>query len=465
MPTLQNALQIGLSGLLANQQGLNVTGHNVSNVNTEGYTRQKIILESNKPLKVRKGVFGTGVNVVKIARFRDAAIDRDFRAENQLLGDLEKQAESMQLIEGLLNEPSDLGLHNAIKNFFNSLQDLTTNSESSSVRTTVRERGRALARMFNQIWSKLEMIRDNKNFEIADNVSKINVILQQVGQLNLQIASTETRGHQANDLRDKRDLLLDQLSRLVDMSANEDPANGSMTVSISGQSFVVMGVVNKLEALSENVEGKEVIKVINPETGTEMKISSGNLHGMLEIRDRVIPNLKNLLDLLASAFIEEFNQVHRQGYGLKGGRHSPRTGIDFFEGTDAQSIALSPEIENDPSNIAASKSGAPGDNSNALEMAQLRNKGVLNNYSFTFEDFYGRLVSTFGLDSESIQAQLSNQEKLAEHVENFRESIIGVNLDEELVSMIRFQKAFGANARLITTVNELMGIVVLLGRY
>jgi flagellar hook-associated protein 1 FlgK len=465
MPTLQNALFIGLSGLQANQQGLNVTGHNVSNVNTEGYTRQKIILESNKPLIIQKGIFGTGVNVSKIARFRDAFIDRQVRAENHLLGDLEKQAESMQLIEGLLNEPSDLGLHNAIKNFFNSLQDLTTNPESSSVRTTVREQGRALARMFNQIWSQLERIRENKNFEIIDNVSKINVILQQVGDLNLQIASTEALGKEANDLRDKRDLLLDQLSKLVDMSANEDPANGSMTVSIAGQSFVVIGEVNQLEAFFENVEGKEMIKIINPATGSEIKISSGNLHGMLEIRDRLIPNLKDLIDLLASTFIEEVNQVHRQGYGLKGGKASPQTGIDFFEGTDAQTIALTSEIANDPGNIAASKSGAPGDNSNALEMAQLRNKGVLNNDSFTFEDFYGSLVSTLGLESESVQLQLSNQERLVEHVENFRESIIGVNLDEELVSMIRFQKAFGANARVITTVNELLGIVVLLGKY
>ena len=465
MPTLRNALYIGLSGLRANQQGLNVTGHNVSNVNTKGYTRQKIILETNRPIIVNKGVFGTGVNVNKVARFRDAFIDRQFRDENQLLGDLEKHSQAMDLIEGLLNEPSDLGLHNAIKNFFNSLQDLTTNPESSSVRTTVREQGRALARMFNQIWTQLDKIRNNKNFEIIDSVSKVNEILHQVGELNIQIGSSEALGKEANDLRDKRDLLLDQLSKLVDMAANEDPANGSMTVTIAGQGFVVLGEVNQLEAFSENVERKEVIKIINQETGSEMKISSGELHGILDIRDRLIPDIQEQIDLLAISFIEEFNQIHRQGYGLKGGRPSPQTGMDFFEGTDAQTIALSPEISNDPGNIAASKSGAPGDNSNALELAQLRNKGVLNNKSFTFEDYFGGLVSTFGLETESVESQLANQEKLVEHVDNFRESIIGVNLDEELVSMIQFEKAFGANARVITTVNDLLGIVVLLGRY
>jgi len=465
MPTLNNALYIGLSGLRANQQGLNVTGHNVSNVNTEGYTRQQIIFETNKPLVVNKGIFGTGVNVSKVARFRDSFIDRQFRDENQLLGDLEKRSESMELIEGMFNEPSDLGLHNAIENFFNSLQDLSTNPESSSVRTTVREQGRALGRMFNQIWTKLDEIGGNKNFEIIDNVSKVNEILHQVGDLNIQIGSTEALGKEANDLRDKRDMLLDELSKLVDMTASEDPANGSMTVSISGQSFVVIGEVNQLEVLSENIEGKEAITIINRDIGGEINISSGELHGILDIRDRLIPDLKEQLDLLADTFIEEFNQIHRQGYGLKGGRPSPQTGIDFFEGIDAQTIALTPEIANDPGNIAASKSGAPGDNSNALDMAQLRNKGVLNNQNFTFEDYYGSMVSTFGLESQSVQSQLANQEILVEHVRNFRESIIGVNLDEELVSMIQFEKAFGANARVLTTVNELMGIVVLLGRY
>lgn len=456
---------IGLSGLRANQQGLNVTGHNVSNVNTEGYTRQQIILESNKPVTVNRKIFGTGVNVSKIARFRDSFVDRQFRDENNLLGDLEKQSESMQLIEGMLNEPSDLGLHNAIKNFFNSLQDLTTNPESSSVRTTVREQGRALARRFNQTSSELEKIRSNKNLEIRDNVSKVNALLQRVGELNLQTSATEALGQEANDLRDKRDLVLDELSKMVDISANEDPANGSMTVTISGQSFVVIGDVSQLKVLSKNIEGIEEIKIINQGTGTEMKFLSGQLHGLLEIRDRLIPDLKDQIDLLAGTFIDEINQIHRQGYGLKGGQAAPQTGMDFFEGTDAQTIALTPEIANDPGNIAASKSGAPGDNSNALDMAQLRSKGVLNNGSFTFEDYYGGLVSTFGLESESVQEQLSSQEKVVEHVKNFRESIIGVNLDEELVSMIRYQKAFGANARVITTVNELLGIVVLLGKY
>jgi len=139
--------------------------------------------------------------------------------------------------------------------------------------------------------------------------------------------------------------------------------------------------------------------------------------------------------------------------------------MDFFSGTDAYSMALSYNLVNDSRNIAASKSGAPGDNMNALELAQLRNTQVLNQGSFTFEDFLGGLVSTFGLEVRSVAEDLNNQQRLVDHLDNYRESLYGVNLDEELVQMIRFQQAFGANARIMSTINELLGIVVILGKY
>ena len=465
MPTLSNVMSIALTGLKANQQGLNITGHNIANVNTDGYTRQKLILESGKPVVINDSVFGTGVDVIQVARFRDAFLDRQFRDENQSLGNFSKQNEAVDLIEGILNEPGDTGLQNVVKNFFNSLQDLSNNPESSSVRTTVREQGRALASMFTQVWNQLDKIRDNKNFEILDDVNKANEILDRIADLNVQIGSTEALGRSANDLRDNRDRLLDELSKIVDVSANEDPLSGSTTVSISGQSFVVLDTVIHLQAQSESQQGKEVVKVYNPVNGELMDVRGGELRGLLDVRDKLIPNLQGDLDVLAKSLISEINAVHRAGFGLQGIRSAPPTGIDFFDGEDARTISLSDQISNDPGNIAASGTGAPGDNTNALALAQLRDKGVLNNGQFTFEDYYTGLVSTFGLETNTIQERLKNQEILVEHLGNFRESLIGVNLDEELVNLIRFQKAFGANARVISTTNELMDIVTQLGRY
>jgi len=465
MPTLSNALSIALSGLRANQQGLNIAGHNIANVNTEGFTRQKLILESSRPVVINNAVFGTGVNVTQVARFRDSFLDRQFRDENQLLGNYNKQSDAVDLIEGILNEPGESGLQNSIKNFFNSLQDLATNPESSSVRTTVREQGRAMASMFNQVWRQLDKIRDNKNFEILDDVNKANEILDQIATLNVQISSTEALGRQANDLRDNRDRLLDDLSKIVDMSATEDPHSGSVTVSISGQSFVVLNSVIHLEAVSENLGTREVVNVFNPVNDELIDLRGGELHGLLEVRDRLIPGLQSELDTLAGTIINEVNSVHREGYGLQGVRTAPPSDIDFFDGDNANTIQLSDEISNDPGNIAASRTGAPGDNANALAMAQLRDKGVLNNGRFTFEDFYTGVISTFGLETTTIQERLKNQEILVEHLGNFRESLVGVNLDEELVQLIRYQKAFGANARVISTTADLMDIVTQLGKY
>ncbi len=465
MATLSNAMNIGLSGLRANQAGLNVTGHNISNINTDGYTRQQVNLESARPVKLQLGVFGMGVDIVDIRRYREESIDRQFRKQNQFLGDLEKQSESLSMIEGIVNEPSDTGLQNAIKNFFNSLQDLATNPESSSVRTTVREQGNTLARRFNQTRSQLIEIRQNKNFEVFDLVTEINQYLDQIGTLNLEIAQTEALGRRANDMRDSRDLILDKLSRLIDMSAVEDHTNGTTIVTIAGQAFVVIGNVHHLKVESANVEGKEYIRILNPNDDSLIEPTAGELFGLFEIRDRVIPGLVEQIDELAAAMITEINAVHSQGYGLQGNRVTPPTNLDFFSGSNAQDMRLSFDVVNDSRNIAASKSGAPGDNINALEMAQLRSAEILNDGSFTFEGYLASTVSTLGLKTLSVEENLLNQQRLVDHLDNYRESLYGVNLDEELVSLIRFQQAFGASARIISTVNELMGILTMLGKY
>ena len=465
MATLNNAINISLSGLKANQAGLNVTGHNISNINTEGYTRQQVELDTARPVKLQQGMFGMGVNIADVRRYREDAIDRQFRNQNQFLGTLNKQSETLSLIEGIINEPSDTGLQNAIKNFFNSLQDLATNPESSSVRTTVREQGNSLSKIFNQVRSQLEQIRYNKNFEVIDTVTEINQFLQQIANLNIEISHIEALGERANDMRDTRDNLLDKLSRLIDMRAVEDPTNSTTIVTITGQAFVVIDNALQLKVKSVNEGGKEVIKILNPTDDRQIKPTSGELSGLLEVRDRVIPELIEQIDELATAIINEVNAVHRKGYGLQGNRDLPPTNMDFFSGTDAYSMALSSNLVNDSRNIAASKSGAPGDNMNALELAQLRNTQVLNQGSFTFEDFLGGLVSTFGLEVRSVAEDLNNQQRLVDHLDNYRESLYGVNLDEELVQMIRFQQAFGANARIMSTINELLGIVVILGKY
>ncbi len=465
MGSLSNALYIGLSGMRANQLGLNVAGHNIANVNTEGYTRQKLVLEANTPVKIGGLVLGTGVNVLSISRVRDAFLDRQFRDSNQLMGGFEKQAQAIEMIESIINEPGDTGLQQSIEDYFASLQDLATNPESSSVRTTVSEQGRSLARSFNQMWQQLENIRDNKNLEIIDQVAKVNELLDSIADLNIQIGKTESLGNQANDLRDNRDRLLDVLSRMVDISAHEDQANGTMTVSISGQAFVVIDNVTHIEARSVNVDGKEEIQLYNPDAKETINFRGGEIFGLVQIRDKMIPEIQQQLDILAKAIIDEVNTVHRDGFGLKGNRLSAPTGIDFFRGEDASTMRLSALINNDPGNIAASASGAAGDNENALRMAMLRNKGTLNNGRFSFEDYLASTVSTFGLQSETNQKRIVNQEILLETIANFRESVIGVNMDEELVDLIRFQNSFGANARVISITNEMMGVVVQLGRY
>ena len=465
MPTLNNAMNLALTGLKAGQMGLNVAGHNISNVNTEGYTRQELVQQAASPVTINKFSFGTGVDILDISRTRDAFVDDQYRSRNEELGNFQKQAESLSLIEGLINEPSDTSLHNTIKNFFNSMQDLATNPESSSVRATVREQGRAMTTMFNQISNGLQNLQESKNFEITDIVDGINERLRKLSELNLDIARSSAPGRTNNDLADQRDVLLDELSGMVDMNSFEDPATGTVTVTISGQAFVVNGNYLQLETDIDYVNDQQFVKVLNPTDKSEMPISSGELYGLLQIRDETIPDLISELDTLASSIIESVNEIHREGYGIQGSRASIPTNLDFFDGTDASTISLSYEILSDPSNIAASADGKPGDNSNALAIAQLRNAEILNNDSFTFEDYLAGMVSSLGLEAESMYSKVDTQQVLVNSLQNYREQLFGVNMDEELTNLIKYQQSFNAAARVITTVNELMGVVVRLGQF
>lgn len=465
MPTLNNAMNLALTGLKAGQMGLNVAGHNIANVNTEGYTRQELVQQAASPITINKFTFGTGVDVLDISRTRDAFVDTQYRSRNEELGSFEKQAESLSVIEGIVNEPSDTSLHNTIKNFFNSMQDLATNPESSSVRATVREQGRAMTTMFNQISTQLTDLQKSKNFEIEDIVNKVNENLRKIAELNLDIARSSAPGRTSNDLADQRDVLLDELSGLVDMNSFEDPATGTVSVTIAGQAFVVNGNYLQLGTEVEHNAGQELIKVLNPTDKSEIPISSGELYGLLQIRDKTIPNLISELDTLASSIIENVNDIHRQGYGIQGSRASAPTNLDFFDGTDAATISLSYEVLSDPSNIAASADGKPGDNSNALAIAQLRNAEILNNDSFTFEDYLGGIVSSLGLEAKSMYEKVDTQQIMVDSLQNYREQLFGVNMDEELTNLIKYQQSFNAAARVITTVNELMGVVVQLGQF
>jgi|GEM_PF-1625899 len=314
-----SGIEIGKRAVQVQKKSLEVVGHNIANANTEGYSRQEVILSATSPLNVDgvgAGQVGTGVKISKIQRMRDDFTDMRLREESTTQGMWEVTRDSLSELELIFNEPSEDGLRNMLDDYWNSLQDLNNNPESEAVRATVRERALAVTDTFNHLHSQLSEYQNSLNSRVEIKVNDINSYANQIADLNTQIVEARAVGQEANDLEDKRNLLLQKLSKITNIKVKEDEI-GAVRVSISGQQLVGGSRVTELETIEDN-NNDNFLKV-QWKNGNDAVFTGGEMKGLLDARDNSdsgIPYYINELDKVAVNFIEEFNKQHREGYGL-----------------------------------------------------------------------------------------------------------------------------------------------------
>lgn len=474
MSTFQG-LEIAKTGLFVSQKALEVTGHNIANANTPGYTRQVVDMASIAP-PTTFGMYdqwgkaiGEGVKIVDIRQIRDQFLDNQYRRENKFLGEWETKAEVLSAIENIFNEPSSSGITAVLNDFFNSLQELSKNPESLTVRAEVRERAIALADTFNMVYQHLYDKLNELNSTIQSRIAEINSYAERISRLNGEIYRFELSGQVANDLRDQRNLLVDQLSKLVNITTYED-ANGNFRIDIGGQALV-SGTTAFTMSMDKNGN------VIWDLTGSPVNPSSGVLKGLLDMRNgdgadgvKGVPYYMEQWNKLAYNIAEAINKVHSQGYGLDGS-----TGKPLFGGFDtslaydkttpyAQLIRVSSDIlaSDGLLKIAAAKdpTALPGDNRNALELIVLRDRPLDGLDKATFDDFARSLISNLGVDAEQANVMKKNQEVMVKQIDLNRQSVSGVSLDEEMTNMLKYQKSYAACARVITAMDELIDTII-----
>lgn len=467
-------LEIGRRGLQAQQRALDVTGHNVANANTPGFTRQEAVLTTTTPFPVPAlnrpwgaAQVGTGVEISEIRRLRDQFLDLQVRHENKTLGYWEARRDALRKVEVILNEPSDTGLRAVFEQFWQALEELSKNPESLAARSVVRQRGMALAETFNHMDRQLRELQEDLNSAVEVKVKEINSLGSQIAALNQQILKIEVTGARANDLRDRRDVLLDQLAKLVNFQAHEDN-RGLVNINIGGRPLVQGEELYGLKTESDpNNDG--FLKVLWEADGQPVQIEAGTLRGLIEMRGYVendtkkgfVREMREKLDALATTLIDKFNEIHKGGYGLDG-----TTGNDFFSGNSAATIEV---VITDLNKIAAAATwdddGEPGDGSNALALAQLKHQLTMilpgnTKPTATFEDYLRSAVGQLGVAAQEANRMVENQELLVSQLENNRQAVSGVSLDEEMVNMIRFQHAYNAAARVITTMDEMLDLII-----
>lgn len=485
---------IARSGLFAAQRALDITGHNIANVNTKGYSRQRLEQVQSTPLALpgKQGMLGTGVDTLTIKQVRADFLDFKYRGEVNSQGEWEARRDGLQFIEAIMNEPSETGISTVLDELFQSIQELSKNPQELTNRSLVRQRAITFTNSLNHMHGQLEKMVKDVNFDVMTTVNSINAYSDQIATLNEQIFRAEIGGSNANDLRDQRNVLLDELSKLVNvevlevMDPNDLQSGGKkMVIQINGQPLVHHNRAFKLST-EETVFGSEpLINQIKWENGATLSTTGlkGELKALLDLRDssdgkfKGIPFYINELNEFARVFAKEFNKIHYEGYGLNG-----QDGVLFFSanGMDtldmmdgqtilddvihnkitAKNISIALDLE-DPNKIAAGSDPTllPGDGSIALKLAQLRHDGNM----FTKgkpEDFIKSLISNLGVDAQEAIRNAFNQTILTDQIDNERQSISGVSMDEELSRMVMYQHSYNASARMINTVDEMLDLII-----
>lgn len=455
MPNIYGLLSVGQTALATQQKAIDITSNNIANVNTPGYSRQRLNMEQNEPVRYDGGQMSTGVRADrKIQRIYDRFINAQINGENEELGRWQAEKEILEKAELMFDDASGYGLSDSMSQFWASWQDLTNNPTGKVERVTLLADSQNLSDTFNKLNNDLTDLREDADISISGTVGQINPITKKIAELNLKIEEAEAGGHNANDYRDQRDLLVKDLSNLIDVHNFEDGDGYMHIYTANGKTLVDRSSSWDLTT-ADNGSGYAGVYWVNnqgvPEEITS-DITGGKLKGWIEARDTIIPDYQNRLDTLSSEIISQVNTQHRAGFSMDGAT----TNQDFFSGTGVADMSVDSAIEADVSLIAAASTaaGAPGDESNAMAIANLQH-GLLVSGS-TFGDYYSSIVSDLGSNVAEASTFHGHQETMLSSLENYREEVSGVSLDEEMVHLIQYQTAYQAAAKIINTVNDMM---------
>ena len=423
IPTLQG-LQTALSGLLAEQQALDVTGHNIANANTEGYSRQRAVLETNQEIAIpalsaitgQGAQLGTGVTVETYTRVRNSYLDAQYRSQSSGLSGASAQAEGLEQAQSTLNEPSSSGIASQLSEFWSSWNNLADNPNSEAVKQGVVSTGQRLAGALNALSNQLSAISSQAEAQYASRTApggEVAEIAKQIAQLNEQIKLAEQANQPPNDMLDRRDLLIDKLSSLAQVTVTTN-ANGTDTITFgdAAKPLVEGATVNWPQALTA--------------------AAGGELGGLLALTGAggSLTSFRAELDAVAATIASSVNGLH--------------TATPFFSGNTAATIAVAVKA----SEVQSSSTEAPGGNDVALAIAALRGGAADQGYS--------SLVETIGNKVKSVQSEQANMQATLTAIGNQRQSVSGVSLDEEMTNLISFQRGYQASARTLTAMDEML---------
>lgn len=614
-----SGIELGKRSIMANTDAITTAGHNISNANTEGYSRQRVQIKEFDPLykpdlerAERAGMIGQGVDVQSINRVRDELLDSRIVSQANTESYWQTRSDYYTMIEQIYNEPDDVSVRSNMDKFWESWQELSINPESKASRQAVVTRAETLTDSIKQRWESLAGIGNLLEGDIEATVKQVNSLSKQIANVNAEIVRSRAMGDNPNDLLDRRDLLVDKLSKLVNVNTDQRDGDEFM-VHVDGKVLVQGGISREIE-LQPRYDDTGYSKLVWADTKNDAVFTGGKLGALVELRDVDVRNEIQSLNTMTMNFSDLVNDVHRNAVGS-----NKVTGLDFFvqhsfvenvngnfdrngdgtldtsyvfrmsgtnaldkqqqvgiEGvmtfngttgnvqvpyfhtdtvetviarindstsevkayldknnnlvlkatTSAQSenpdfvirhvedsgfflsgyagilsangeqgaydfaqadavnaliqgaqfavspvfnpsayIEVNPAIKNDVMSVAAGYMDAAGkvptgDGRAAVEIASIRNSSVMVGSMKTFDDYFADTVTNVGLKGEQAETNLLSQNAIMDDLRNLRDSISGVNIDEELSEIMKFQHGYNAAAKFITVWDNLLDTVI-----
>lgn len=487
---MADLLGIGKSGLFASKKSLEVTGHNLANVNTEGYSRQKVVQGTSVPVSTGGFIQGTGVRVKDITRYNDEFVEK--RLNNALSNSkfYDTRSDHLGQVESIFNELDSDGLNQTLNKFFNAFRELANQPENETIRSVVRDNASLVVKDFHRIRETLDAQANNIDKKITTGVSEINQLLHSISDLNYKITTLEAQQGETGDYRDQRDLAVRNLSEHFKIHTYTDEKN-RFVINAQGIGTLVTGSnVQELAVISDdkahssnNMSGSvEIVLKDRPSQRVTNSFQSGTLASAVKVRNEDLRKLQDEMDNIAFQFSNAVNSIHRQGFvnrkieiGSDGkpiayDQKGPTTGIDFFtklESSDGASrlIDMSDFVKDDLSNISAAQApNAPGDNRVAIAISKLQHERILGEGTITLEEKYLQTIGSIGLEAGKARLDSEQASGILAQANSFRERMSGVSIDEETANMVRYQHAYEASAKMMQAADEMFKTVLELKR-
>jgi flagellar hook-associated protein 1 FlgK len=445
------------NALDAQRFGLDVVGQNIANVNTPGYARRVADLGAVPAVEPLSA--GNGVEILGVRSLRDMLIARRLWAELPREQREQAAAESLGVVEVALGTPGS-SIDQRLNDFFDAFAGLADAPTSVTARQDVILKAQSLAASFRDLSASFDTSLRDTDQRVRAGVQQVNDLTSRIAALNREFATVPPSGSEALQLRDEVTQALEQLSSLVAVNAVQR-SDGGYDVELAGGGTLVVGTeAYALQVTNRAVSGLAEIQA--GDTVVTSVITGGTLGGLLYVRDSALPGYQARLDELAYTVAAQVNATHRQGYDANGA-----PGGDMFaplasQSGAARSIAVVDALgaSGGEALIAASGTGAPGDNQNARALAALRDGRFLNGGTATFVDAWAQLVYTVGQDTAAATSAAATHGEIAAQIRNLQDGVSGVSLDEEAADMMRFQRAYEANARFFQAIDDTLDIMM-----